>query len=226
MAASTRPYADRAAAGQDLAGHLAHLAGERVVVLALPRGGVPVAAPVAQALRAPLDVVVVRKLGLPGHPEVAMGAIAGIGDDVELVHEHRIEVRGNVTAEEFRHVHRAELVELRRREIAYRGTRRPPGVTGQVVVLVDDGIATGATVRAAVAAVRRHEPERIVVAVPVGPAEAVAAVAQTADDVVCVRRPRRFRAVGQEYVDFAPPSDDQVRALLAGAGPARPRHDG
>jgi len=219
MPDTARPYPDRAAAGSDLARHLAaHAHDARVLVLALPRGGVPVAAPVAAALGAPLDVVVVRKLGLPGYPEVAMGAIAGIGDAVELVHEHRVQAQARVTPDELDRVRRRELVELRRREAAYRGGRPAPDLGGRVVVLVDDGLATGATMRAAVAAVRSHAPARVAVAVPVGSVGACAALAREADEVVCVRRPTPFRAVGQAYVDFDPPTDDEVRALLGGAG--------
>ncbi|MBO3090216.1 phosphoribosyltransferase, partial [Cellulomonas dongxiuzhuiae] len=190
----------------------------RVVVLALPRGGVPVAAPVAAGLRAPLDVLVVRKLGVPGHPEVAMGAIAGIGPAVELVHEDRVQARARVTPDDLDRVRRRELAELHRREVAYRGARPAPRLGGRVVLLVDDGLATGATMRAAVAAVRSRAPARVVVAVPVGSDDGCAAVARVADEVVCVRRPSPFRAVGQAYVDFDPPTDDAVRALLAGGG--------
>jgi len=219
MTATTSPYADRTAAGEDLARHLSAYAGDdRVVVLALPRGGVLVAAPVASALHAPLDVVVVRKLGVPGHPEVAMGAIAGIGGRIEIVHVRRVQTTAHVTPYDLDAVYRHELLELRRREAAYRGSRPPPTVRGRVVVLVDDGMATGATMRAAVAAVRRQGPARVVVAVPVGSADACADVGRDADEVVCVRQPRHFRAVGQEYLDFAPPTDDEVRALLGGAG--------
>jgi len=218
MAASSAPYADRTAAGRDLARHLTTYAGDpRVVVLALPRGGVPVAAPVATALGAPLDVLVVRKLGVPGAPEVAMGAIAGVGDDVVLVHEERVQAAAQVTPDDLDDVYRDELVELRRREAAYRGGRPAPAVRGRVVLLVDDGIATGATVRAAVTALRRQEPARVVVAVPVGSAAACAVVGRDADEVVCVRQPVPFHAVGQGYVDFTPPADDDVRALLARA---------
>lgn len=219
MPEGTSPYTDRAAAGRDLARHLTALADdERVLVLALPRGGVAVAVPVAAALRAPLDALVVRKLGVPGWPEVAMGAIAAIGDAVELVHEERVQQRAHVTTDDLARAYRRELEELRRREEAYRGSRPPPDVRGRVVVLVDDGLATGATVRAAVVATRRHQAARVVVAVPVGSHEACAAVGRVADEVVCVRRPRPFRAVGQAYEDFTAPGDDEVRAMLDAGG--------
>lgn len=218
------PYPDRAAAGRDLATHLARWAGDpRVLVLALPRGGVPVAVPVADMLRAPLDVLVVRKLGLPTAPEVAMGALAGVGDVVVEVDEPRVRTRARVTAADVARVRDAELAELRRREVAYREGRPPIDVRGRVAVLVDDGLATGASVRAAVAALRPHVPARVVVAVPVGAGDACAALRAQADDLVCVRTPADFRAVGQEYVDFAPPTDADVRALLRGrsSGPTR-----
>lgn len=161
MPAHPAPFPDRAAAGRDLAGHLGPWAGDpRVLVLALPRGGVPVAVPVAHALRAPLDVLVVRKLGLPTAPEVAMGALAGVGDVVVAVDEPRVRTQGHATADDVARVRDTELAELRRREIAYREGRPPPDVRGRVVVLVDDGLATGASMRAAVAALRPHAPAR------------------------------------------------------------------
>ncbi|WP_318241216.1 phosphoribosyltransferase [Cellulomonas avistercoris] len=221
VSAGSAPFADRAAAGVVLSHHLtAYEDDPRVVVLALPRGGVPVAAPLAARLGAPLDVLVVRKLGVPGHPEVAMGAIAGIGATVELVHEERVRARAHVTLDDLDRARRRELVELHRREAAYRGGRPAPRLAGRVVLLVDDGLATGATMRAAVAAVRGLAPARVVVAVPVGSDGGCAALARVADDVVCVRRPAPFRAVGQAYADFDPPSDDEVRALLARGGGA------
>lgn len=210
------PYPDRTAAGRALARLLTGYADHAPLVLALPRGGVPVAAPVADALHAPLDVLVVRKLGVPGYPEVAMGALAALGGHVELVHEHRVQQQAHVTADDLARVRERELVELRRRSTAYRGDRPAPDVAGRTVLVVDDGLATGATARAAVAAVRRHAPAGVVVAAPVGSASACAALARAADDVVCAWCPDHFHAVGQAYVDFDPPTDAEVRAALAG----------
>lgn len=212
---ATPQYADRPEAGHDLATRLtAYADRDDVVVLALPRGGVPVALPVAQALDAPLDVLLVRKLGLPGQPELAMGAIAGVGGDVELVRNEQVLHRSGVPAAQVEEVHRRELEELRRREAAYRGDRPAVPVRDKVVVVVDDGLATGSTMRAAVAAVRRQQPSRVVVAVPVGSSDTCAALAQEADEVVCSRTPVPFYAVGQGYRDFGQTTDDEVRAAL------------
>jgi predicted phosphoribosyltransferase len=207
------PFADRAAAGAALAAALRDRVGDgRVVVLALPRGGVPVAAPVAEALGAELDVFPVRKLGVPGQPELAMGAIAPGG--VRVLNASVLEATG-VDDDAVERVARDEGEELRRRELAYRGDRPPADLRGATVVLVDDGLATGATVRAAVQAVRAWEPARVVVAVPVGAPGSCAAVANVADDVVCLHSPERFTAVGVHYDDFRQTTDEQVRALLA-----------
>lgn len=213
-----RPYPDREAAGRELAGRLTEYAGRSdVVVLALPRGGVPVALPVAQALGAPLDVVVVRKLGVPGQPELAMGALAGFAEGVEVVRNDRVLAALHVSDEQFEAVHRAELAELRRREAAYREDRPPISVRSQTVLLVDDGLATGSTMAAAVAAARHQQPERLVVAVPIGSPETCVALRDLADEVVCLWTPRVFSAVGQGYVDFRATSDDEVRELLRAA---------
>lgn len=208
------PYADRSEAGRVLAAdeRLAQYTGGDVVVLGLPRGGVPVAAPVAHALHAPLDVVLVRKLGAPGHAELAMGAIASIGGSIEVVRNDRVAAR--VTAPNFVEVYQRELFELRAREARYRGGRPPVVVRGRVAILVDDGLATGSTMRAAVAAVRTQQPERVVVAAPVGAESACRALSQEADEVVCAWIPKSFLAVGQAYVDFAQTSDEEVRAAL------------
>lgn len=209
------PFADRAEAGAALAGRLAAWAGRPgLVVLALPRGGVPVAAPVAAALGAPLDVLVVRKLGLPGQPELAMGALAGLGGEVEVVLHEPVLRAARVRDAELAAVQAAELTELRRREAAFRRELPALPVAGRTVVVVDDGAATGSTVRAAVAALRGRSPERIVVALPVCPPDTAAALARAADDLVCLRVPAEFQAVGFEYRDFAPPRDADVTALL------------
>lgn len=221
MTARSTPFSDRDEAGRALAAELTAYAGRGdVVVLALPRGGVPVAAPVARALGTPLDVLVVRKLGVPGQPEVAMGAIAGVGDAVELVRNERVLSTVSVPEQDFREVHERELHELRRREAAYREGRPVVIVRDKVVVLVDDGLATGSTMLAAVAAVRRQGPARLVVAVPVGSADTCDALRREADEVVCEWTPEPFYAVGQGYRDFSATEDDEVRAVLQGTARA------
>jgi putative phosphoribosyl transferase len=211
-----RPYADRDEAGRALAEQLTSYAGrDDVVVLALPRGGVPVAAPVADALRAPLDVLLVRKLGLPGQPELAMGAVAGVGQRVEVVRNDHVLQRARVPEEAFEQVYRREVAELRRREQAYRGDRPAVPVEGKVAIVVDDGLATGSTVRAAVAALRRQDPGAVVVAVPVAAAQTCEQLRSEADEVVCAWTPEPFSAVGQGYLDFRPTDDEQVQRLLS-----------
>ncbi|SDC12295.1 Predicted phosphoribosyltransferase [Geodermatophilus telluris] len=216
-----RPFADRREAGRELAALLTDPdraatvpLGPGTLVLGLPRGGVLVAAEVAAALGAELDVVAVRKLGLPGHPELAMGALAAVGDTVETVRSEAVLARHAVDDEAAAAVRRAELAELRRRQEAYRGDRPPPRLAGRTVVLVDDGLATGSTVRAALAAVRGTGPAAVVVAVPVGAPEVCAEL--DADEVVCLRTPVPFGAVGRYYDDFGQTTDDEVRAALAG----------
>ena len=211
-------YADRRQAGVALAARLAHLAGRRdVVVLALPRGGVPVAYEVARALDAPLDVFLVRKLGLPGHPELAMGAIASGGVRVlndDVVSWYRIPDAA------IERVAREEQVELERRERAYRDGRPPLELRDRVVLLIDDGLATGSTMRAAVQAVRAHRPVRVIVAVPVGAPDTCREFVDVADEIVCAREPDRFVAVGQWYDDFSQTPDEEVHDLLRAAAPA------
>jgi predicted phosphoribosyltransferase len=214
-----RPYFDRTAAGEVLADELGQVAGS-VLVLGLARGGVPVAGPVAEALGAELDVLIVRKLGLPGQPELAMGAIAGVGEELHVVRNEQI--AREVDADAIEEVRRREVRELRRRELAYRGDRPPIDVRDRVVILVDDGLATGSTMRAAVEAVRRQKPARVIVAVPVGGAESCGRLAQIADQVVCVWIPRYFNAVGQAYRDFSSVSDDEVQRVLAESTARRP----
>jgi putative phosphoribosyl transferase len=209
------PYRDRRHAGAELAARLGHLKGRNdVVVLALPRGGVPVAFEVARALDAPLDVFLVRKLGLPGHRELAMGAIASGGVRVlndDVVGWYRIpEQTINAVARE-------EQTELERRERAYREGRPPIDLQGKIVVLVDDGLATGSTMKAAVEAARAHAPARIIVAVPVGSPSTCREFAEIADEIVCARTPDHFAAVGQWYRDFSQTSDEEVRELLHGS---------
>jgi len=206
-----RRFADRREAGRALAVALRDDVGRDPVVLGLPRGGVVVAAEVAAALGARLDVVLVRKLGLPGQPELAMGAIAAAGDAVETVRTP-VAVRGGGAA--FADVRERELTELRRRERAYRTGHEPVPLAGRDVVVVDDGLATGATMRAAVAAVRRQAPASLTVAVPVGSPRACDELRPDVDRVVCLESPRSFRAVGQAYRDFAATEDAEVVSAL------------
>ncbi|WP_347058072.1 phosphoribosyltransferase family protein [Blastococcus sp. HT6-30] len=211
-------YADRADAGRALATALAGRADAHALVLGLPRGGVLVAAEVAAALAADLDVLVVRKLGVPEHPELAMGAIAAVGGAVETVWVRRVLDRAAPDPAAVSAVHDRELAELRRRTTAYRGARPAPAVAGRHVVLVDDGLATGATMRVAVRALRRSGPARITVAVPVGPPESVAELTGVVDDAVCLQAPAGFRSVGQAYADFSDTPDEEVLAALARGG--------
>lgn len=209
-------FRDRREAGRRLATKLMHYAGSAdVIVLALPRGGVPVGYEVAEALGAPLEVFVVRKLGVPGHEELAMGAIASGGVRVVLGDIVR---QVGVTTAMVDAVTRQEERELARRERLYRGGRELRSLAGATVILVDDGVATGATVLAAVRALRLHRPRRIVVAAPVMSDEAAASLATIADEVVNVDVPRHFYGVGAWYEDFRPTSDDEVLALLAAGG--------
>ena len=209
---ATQPFRDRAEAGELLAAKLtAYRDRDDVVVLALPRGGVPVAREVARALGVPFDVYVVRKLGVPGHEELAMGAIATGG--VRQVNRDVVDALG-IPASVIDAVAAREQVELERREQDYRGDRGPLALTNKTVILVDDGLATGSTMRAAVMAVRQQQPARVIVAVPVGAASSCADLATEADDVVCVRTPDPFVAVGLWYRDFTPTTDHEVRTLL------------
>jgi putative phosphoribosyl transferase len=209
-----QPYRDRQHAGVELAAHLGHFKSRKdVVVLALPRGGVPVAYEVARALDAPLDVFLVRKLGMPGHRELAMGAIASGG--VHVLNEDVVRWYG-ISARTIDEVTRAEQAELERREHEYRDGRTPVELRDRIVLLIDDGLATGSTMKAAVQAVRAHAPSRIVVAVPVGSPDSCHEFADIADEIVCARAPEHFAAVGQWYRDFSQTTDGQVRDLLHG----------
>jgi predicted phosphoribosyltransferase len=208
-------FHDRAEAGRVLADRLATYANRPdVLVLALPRGGVPVAYEVAYTLHAPLDVFLVRKLGVPGYEELAMGALASGGARVlndEVVHGLHI------SEEVIEAVTEREREELTRRERAYRGERPAPAVRGRIVLLVDDGLATGSTMRAAIAALRQQEPARIVVAVPVGSHETCAELQTEADEIVCARTPEPFHAVGLWYDDFTQTTDEEVHELFTRA---------
>jgi predicted phosphoribosyltransferase len=205
-------YRDRSEAGKHLAARLAKYANrDDVLVLALPRGGVPVGFEVAKALHAPLDIFVVRKLGVPGHEELAMGAISTGGvrvlnDDVV----DYLQIPGDVIDA----IAAIELRELERRERAYRGDRPEPNVQGKTIILVDDGLATGSTMRAAAAALRQQNPARIVVAVPVSAPQTCDEYRMGVDEIICASTPEPFRGVGQWYRDFSQTTDDEVRELL------------
>lgn len=210
-------FRNRYDAGRQLAEKLAHYADRNdVLVLALPRGGVPVGYEVAEALAAPLDVFLVRKLGVPGQEELAMGAIASGG--VRVLNEPVVRMLG-LSEEEIKRVEADERWELDRREREYRAGRPPLNVRGKIVVLVDDGLATGSSMRAAVAALRRLGPARVIVAVPVGARETCAEFEREADEAICASEPEPFHAVGVWYDDFAQTSDEEVHELLARAGP-------
>ena len=208
-------FKDRRHAGRMLASVLGKYAGRAdIVALALPRGGVPVAYEVAQCLGVPLDVFVVRKLGVPRHEELAMGALASGGLCVlnnDVVRDF------GITKDDILAAARAEIRELGRRDRAYRGDRPPLDVSGKTVILIDDGLATGSTMRAALQALRRRDPGHIVAAVPVASKAACAEVSDETDDMICVATPEPFQAVGLWYQDFSQTTDEEVRALLEAA---------
>ena len=207
-----RAFKDRVDAGRVLAQELRPYEGRpEVIVLGLPRGGVPVAAEVARALEATLDVLVVRKLGVPGHRELAMGAIAPGG--VRVLNADVVEALG-IADPVIEQIAAQEAEELQRRQRLYRGDRPFPDLADRVVIVVDDGLATGATMRVAVSALRAHRPRRLVVAVPVGARPTCRGLEEMADEVVCARTPALFQAVGQWYHDFSPTTDDEIRRLL------------
>lgn len=208
-------FQDRRDAGRRLGEMLQPFAASpNVLVLGLPRGGIPVAYEVARALHAPLDVLIVRKIGVPGHEELAMGAIASGG--VKLLNRQLIQ-QLHVTPSEIETVVERERIELERRELAYRDGRAPVSVRGRTVIVVDDGLATGASMSAAVAALRRQEPFAIIVAAPVGTTQTCDTMRHSADGCVCVQTPHPFHGVGEWYVDFDQTTDDEVRTLLAAA---------
>jgi predicted phosphoribosyltransferase len=207
-----QPFIDRRDAGRTLVTYLSRYAGrDDVIVLALPRGGVPVAYEVAQALGAPLDLFLVRKLGTPGHRELAMGAIASGG--IRVLNEDVVRWY-SIPESVIEAVVREEQQELERRERAYREDRPAPDLLNRIVILTDDGLATGSTMRAAAKAVRERQPSRVVVAVPVGARETCAELAAYADEVICARMPEPFASVGQWYLDFNQTDDEEVRALM------------
>ncbi|MCX4706380.1 phosphoribosyltransferase [Streptomyces sp. NBC_01373] len=208
-------FHDRRHAGQELALRMMEWAADgdlvNTVVLALPRGGVPVAAEVAQTLKAPLDVLVARKIGIPGRPETGVGAI--VGDDPPLFDRRALELLG-LSEERLSPDVARERTELHRREQLYRGDRSAPDVKDRAVILVDDGLATGATARAALRYLRRRDPARLILAVPVSAPDTAAAMRSEADDIICLHQPPDFWAVGQWYDDFDQVSDEQVIETL------------
>ncbi|MHB0859051.1 MAG: phosphoribosyltransferase [Anaerolineae bacterium] len=212
-------YQDREDAGRKLAEELAEYADrEGVIVLALPRGGVPVAYQVATRLGVPLDVFLVRKLGVPGHEELAMGAIASGG--IRVLNRDVVRML-NIADEQIDAIAARETNELERREAAYRGGRERVEVRGRIVIVIDDGLATGASMRAAIAALRSQDPAQVIVAVPTASADVCRAFEQEADQVVCLATPEPFYAVGASYLRFDQVSDAQVRELLAQAERSR-----
>ncbi|MFZ1895043.1 MAG: phosphoribosyltransferase family protein [Rhodoplanes sp.] len=208
------PFRNRADAGRRLAAALAGYKNERPVVLALPRGGVPVAAEIAAALNAPLDLVLVRKLGVPVQPELAMGAVVDGSAPIIVRNEDVIRLTG-VSEEEVQAVCAEELAEIERRRQRYLGTRARVDPAGRVAIVVDDGIATGATTRAALRALRLRSPKKLILAVPVAPTETLAAMREEADEVVCLEDYADFGAIGFFYSDFRQTSDSEVIAALA-----------
>ncbi len=209
------PYGDRSAAGKALARALAaYRDNPDVVVLGLPRGGVPVAYEVAMGLHAPLDVFAVRKIGVPGHEELAMGAVSADGTSVSFP---TILAAYGIEPTTFDAILHREHLEAQRRESAYRDGRVRPPLRDKTIILVDDGLATGSTMYAAVSALRAHRPHRVIVAVPVGAAETCDMLRPHVDEIVCLLSPEPFHAVGLYYENFGQTADDEVRALLAGA---------
>jgi len=213
-------FLDRADAGRRLARALQpeRFRSGGAVVLALPRGGVAVAAEIAAALSAPLDLVLVRKIGVPFQPELAMGAVVD-GPEPLVVRNDDVMALARVSEAEFQQVCDRERAEIERRRQRYLGDRSPVPVEGRTVIVVDDGIATGATVRAALRAVRRRHPGTLVLAVPVAPPDVIASLAGVADEIVCLEQPHRFGAIGAFYLDFHQLSDEDVVRALASAGP-------
>jgi predicted phosphoribosyltransferase len=208
------PFRDRSDAGRRLSEALAHYKDQRPIVLALPRGGVPVAAEVADALKAPLDLILVRKIGVPYQPELAMGAVVDGPNPLIVRNEDVIRMSG-VSEEEFTQVRDRELVEIGRRRTRYLGDRSHPQLEGHVVIVIDDGVATGATTRAALRAVRNQKPKRLILAVPVASTGTLRELGGEADEIVCLEDYEPFMAIGGYYADFRQISDEEVTESLA-----------
>ena len=208
------PFTDRIDAGRRLAQALSGYKSEKPIVLALPRGGVPVAAEIASALDAPLDLILVRKIGVPFQPELAMGAVVGGAAPVTVRNEDVIKLAG-ISEQDFAAVRDEQLKEIERRRKAYLGDRPHPELAGRVVIVVDDGIATGATTRAALQAMRLRKPRKLVLAVPVAPTETLQKLRGEADEIVCLEDYEEFGAIGFFYADFRQTSDTEVIDLLA-----------
>lgn len=206
-------FQDRSDAGCRLAKALAEYKGRNAVVLALPRGGVPVAAEVAAALDAPLDLILVRKIGVPTQPELAMGAVVDGAAPIIVRNEEVIELSGT-TADEFETACASELAEIERRRKLYIGKRSRAEIAGRIVIVIDDGIATGATTRAALQAIRNRKPKELVLAVPVAPPDTVAKLRREVDALICLETPELFGAIGYFYRDFRQVSDKEVIAIL------------
>jgi len=216
------PFQDRAVAGRALGERLAGMGLVDPVVLALPRGGVPVGLEVARALDAPLDLLLVRKIGVPWQPELAVGAVMD-GDAPVIVVEPRVQAETGIDRQYIEDRARQELKEIERRRALYLGQRAPEAVAGRTAIVVDDGIATGTTVRAALKALRRRNPARLVLAVPVAPSDTLAELRNEVDQIVCLAEPYPFEAIGLHYRDFHQVPDDEVLAALdAAAAPDSP----
>jgi putative phosphoribosyl transferase len=216
----TNRFSDRSEAGRALAARLSELKLVDPVVFALPRGGVPVAAEIARALNAPLDLLLVRKIGVPWQPELALAAVVD-GDDPQIVIDDEVLGQSGVSRSYIEGEAREQLREIERRRAVYMRGRTPVAAENRTAIVVDDGIATGTTVRAALKALRRRKPARLVLAVPVAPPETIEALASDVDQVICLAQPSPFYAIGPYYVDFHQVSDEEVIAALAAATPLR-----
>ncbi len=208
------PFANRTEAGRRLSAALAKHSNARPVILALPRGGVPVAAEVAKALEAPLDLILVRKVGVPWHRELAMGAVVDGATPIVVRNEDVIGMAG-IGEEEFSLACKQELAEIERRRKAYLGDRKRAEISGRTVIIIDDGIATGATIRAALKATRMRNPGKLILAIPVAPAESLEELQGDADEIVCLESHTAFGAIGYYYLNFDQVSDEEVVAILA-----------
>ncbi len=207
------PFRNRQDAGRQLAAALSQYKGKDCIALALPRGGVPVAAEVAKALNAPLDLILVRKIGAPDQPELALGAVVDGGTPI-VVHNEAVMAMSGASAAEFDAICARELAEIERRRSMYLGSRRPLDPKGRIAIVIDDGLATGATMRAALRATRQRGPKKLVMAVPVAPPETLDEFRSLADEIVCLESPVVFGAVGYFYRDFRQVTDEEVVAAL------------